>query len=209
MPRRLAFLALLALAALSTAARAEPAADFYLAPDGNDAWSGRRDRPDDARSDGPVASFARAQQLVRRLQAEQPRRQRPIVVALRGGTYWLRQPIAFGPADSGTPAAPVVYRAYEGERPVLSGGARVSGWKAAERRWQAVLDDVKRGRWSFAQLFVDDQRRPRPRLPKRGYHHIERPVRPRPGPAGAAPTASASPATSSAPTGPTWPTSRS
>ncbi len=169
MQRRLALLSVLALAALSAGAvRAGTAADFYLAPDGNDAWSGRRDWPDAARSDGPVASFARAQQLVRRLQAEEPRRQRPIVVALRGGTYWLDRPIVFDPTDSGTPTAPVVYQAYGDERPVLSGGIRITGWKVVGGRWQAVLDDVKSGRWSFAQLFVDDQRRPRPRLPKQG-----------------------------------------
>jgi hypothetical protein len=105
-------------------------------------------------------------------------------VALRGGTYRLDRPVAFGPADSGTPAAPVIYQAYGDERPVLSGGVRITGWKVAAGRWQAVLDDVRAGKWSFAQLFVDDQRRPRPRLPKRGYHHIERPVPPSPGAGG-------------------------
>ena len=39
-------------------------------------------------------------------------------------------------------------------------------------RWHAVLPEVKSGQWSFAQLFVNDQRRFRPRLPKHGYYKI-------------------------------------
>jgi hypothetical protein len=31
---------------------------------------------------------------------------------------------------------------------------------------------VQAGNWSFAQLFVNDQRRYRPRLPKQDYYHI-------------------------------------
>lgn len=179
MPRRRVLLSVLALAVLG-AARAGTAADFYVAPDGNDAWSGHLDRPDAAGTDGPVASFGRAQELVRRLWAVEPQRQRPVVVAVRGGTYRLDRPLVFGPADSGTPAAPVVYQAYGDERPVLSGGVRVTGWTATDGRWRAVLDDVKAGRWSFAQLFVDDQRRPRPRLPRHGYYAIDRQVPPSP-----------------------------
>ena len=112
---------------------------------------------------------------MRDLKAKEPARQRPIVVALRGGVYYLREPLVFEPADSGTAEAPVVYQAYGDERPVLSGGVRIpfggAGWKPTpDGRWQVVLDDVKSGKWSFAQLFVNDQRRFRPRLPKQGYY---------------------------------------
>jgi Right handed beta helix region len=159
-----------ALLIFATVARSETPADIYVASDGNDAWSGRLDQP--------VATVARAQQLVRQLRAAEPERRRPVVVAVRGGTYRLAAPLVFDPADSGTPAAPTVYRAHGAERPVLSGGVRVTGWAVAGGRWRTVLDDVKRGSWSFAQLFVDDQRRPRPRLPKRGYHQIDAEVGP-------------------------------
>lgn len=148
------------------------AADFFVSPKGNDAWSGRSAEPNPARSDGPVASVARAQQLVRELKKQDPNRQRPIMVAVRGGTYYLSQPLVFKPEDSGTAAAPVVYQAFEGERPVLSGGVPVAGWKTDGARWQATLEDVKSGKWNFSQLFVNDQRRMRPRLPKQGYYTI-------------------------------------
>jgi len=173
----------LGLAALLTplARAAGPAADLYVSPDGNDRWTGRLDRPASNATDGPLATVSRAQQLVRELKAKDPGRQKPIVVALRGGTYFLQQPIRFEPADSGTPSAPVVYRAYRDERPILSGGVRIAGWKPTpEGRWQVVLEDVKAGKWSFAQLFVNDQRRFRPRLPKQGYYAIAQQVAPSP-----------------------------
>ena len=110
---------------------------------------------------------------------------RPMVVELRGGTYYLPQPIVFGPEDSGDAFGPVIYRAYAGERPVLSGGRPITGWKVgSDGRWQVTLDDVKQGRWNFAQLFVNDQRRFRPRLPAHGYYHVDRQLPPSPEAAG-------------------------
>jgi len=160
---------------------AEQTADFYVATDGSDDWSGRLSEPNADRTDGPLASIARAQQLVRHLKTGQPDRQTPIVVMIRGGTYYLDQPVVFGPDDSGTEKSPVVYRAYGDERPVLSGGVRVDGWTVGQDgRWTAELDDVKNGKWSFAQLFVNDQRRFRPRLPKKGYYTVAKQMPPSP-----------------------------
>jgi len=152
---------------------ADPAADLFVSPEGNDRWSGRLDRPNLQRTDGPLVTIDRARQLVRELKAREPQRAKPVVVAVRGGTYYLPKTLVFEPADSGTPSAPVVYRAYGDERPVVSGGVPIGGWKlSADGRWQVVLDDVKSGKWSFAQLFVGDQRRWRPRLPRQGYYTI-------------------------------------
>ena len=111
--------------------------------------------------------------LMRELKLHEPQRERPIVVVIRGGTYFLDRPLLFEADDSGTERAPISYRAYPGERPVFSGGTRIGGWKITGKgRWQATLPEVKAGKWSFAQLFVDEQRCFRPRLPKRGYYTI-------------------------------------
>ena len=92
-----------------------------------------------------------------------------------------RSRLQFAPADSGTPQAPVIYQAYRQERPILSGGRRIEGWKVdAQGRWHASLPDVKSGVWTFAQLFVNDQRRSRPRLPKQGYYHVAEKIPPSP-----------------------------
>jgi hypothetical protein len=177
------FSVLLALGPVACAA--ETSADLYLSPGGNDQWSGRLAEPNAQQTDGPVASFTRAQQLVRELKAREPQRQKPIVVLVRGGNYFLEKPIVFRPEDSGTAAAPVVYQAFGQERPVLSGGRQITGWqKTAEGRWQVTLDEVKNGKWSFAQLFVNDQRRLRPRLPKQGYYRIAKQAPPSPKSAG-------------------------
>lgn len=157
------------------------AADFYVSVAGNDAWSGRLEQPNADKTDGPVATIARAQQLVRELKAKEPQRGQPIVVSIGGGTYFLPETIVFRPEDSGTPAAPVIYEAAAGQRPILSGGTRISGWQVgADGRWEVVLDEVKAGKWSFAQLFVNDQRRFRPKLPKQGYYTIAEQVPPSP-----------------------------
>jgi hypothetical protein len=147
-------------------------ADFYVCPQGNDAWSGTLAEPNAAKTDGPLATLSQAQQAVRTLKQKEPARDRPIMVAVRGGTYYLAKPLEFGPDDSGTEKAPIVFAAYSQERPVLSGGTKITGWQVADGRWQVTLDAVKDGKWSFAQLFVDDQRRLRPRLPKQGYYKI-------------------------------------
>jgi hypothetical protein len=163
----------IALAAAATATSAAESADLYVSPAGNDAWSGRLDAPNAAKTDGPLATLDRARLAVRELRAKEPQRQKAIVVAIRGGMYPLAKTLVFEPADSGSPASPVIYQAYGDERPLLSAGVRITGWEVTpEGRWQVVLDDVKSGKWNFMQLFAGDQRRSRPRLPKQGYYAI-------------------------------------
>lgn len=170
---------------IASARAAEPQPALYVSPQGNDEWSGRLAEPNAAGTDGPLATVHRAVELVRELKHRRRAGQGPVVVAIRGGVYELGRPIAFGPEDSGTPQAPIVYQACAGERPVLSGGTRIVDWKIdGQGRWQTTLADVRGGKWAFAQLFVDDQRRFRPRLPKSGYYRIAQEVAPSPKAAG-------------------------
>jgi hypothetical protein len=156
------------------AVAAEPEADLYVSLQGNDAWSGRQAEPNSAKTNGPLATIQRAQQIVRQWKGQAGHRG-PIQVAIRGGTWFLAKPIQFGPEDSGTAQVPIVYEAYGQERPIFSGGLRLESWQvSADGRWHKSLDDVKGGKWSFAQLFVNQQRRFRPRLPKHGYYLIDR-----------------------------------
>ncbi|MHB1035078.1 MAG: right-handed parallel beta-helix repeat-containing protein [Pirellulales bacterium] len=187
--RRLAAgLAALLLAGVFTlpARAAEAKAELFVSPKGNDAWSGSLAEPNAAASDGPLATVYRAQEKARQLKREQA--DRAVTVTLRGGVYFLEKPLEFGPEDSGTEKAPVVYQAFDGERPILSGGVAITGWKVDGGRWQADLAEVKSGKWSFAQLFVGDQRRYRPRLPKQGYYNIAEPVAPAAGAADRGPS---------------------
>jgi parallel beta-helix repeat protein len=146
-------------------------AQFYVSPKGNDAWSGRMAEPNQAGTDGPFRTLARARDAVRQLGA---RGQAPVRVLIRGGVYELAEPLTFTPQDSGTESAPVVYSAYPGETPVLSGGRRITDWKPDSNGvWSAQVSGVKEGEWYFHQLFVNGQRRQRARTPNSGFFNVE------------------------------------
>ncbi len=149
---------------------------FYVSPQGNDAWSGTLAEPNAAGDDGPFATIARAQRAVR-----EARRGKQAAlgarVVIRGGVYRLREPIVFRPEDSGTAEAPVIYEAYPGERPVLSGGRVISGWRKGEGElWVAEIAEVRAGKWYFHQLFVNGKRRTRARAPNEGYLYTAGPL---------------------------------
>jgi hypothetical protein len=148
-------------------------AALYVSTAGNDRWSGRLADPAPDGEDGPLATIEEAKRRVAELRRQAGERGAPIVVSIRGGLYALEQPLIFTPEDSGAENSPTVYQAFGDERPVLSGGARISGWKTTPQGWwRTTLEAVRKGEWSFAQLFVDDQRRWRPRLPRRGYYNL-------------------------------------
>jgi hypothetical protein len=145
-------------------------ADYYIATNGNDTWSGKLAAPNKHNTDGPFATISRAQSAIRSVaQAESPL-QGPFTVAVRGGVYKLANPITFGPADSGTATSPVIYEAYTGERPVFSGGEVVYSGPVTEGKPVVVhLADVAAGTWNFIQLWDGNLRRYRTRLPENGY----------------------------------------
>ncbi|MCY3018297.1 MAG: right-handed parallel beta-helix repeat-containing protein [Planctomycetota bacterium] len=164
-------LMVLCLSVIVLGARAQE--DFFVAPGGNDTWSGKLKEPNAARDDGPFATMQRAQKAVRDLKTAQPDRKGPLTVAVRGGAYFLTEPLVFTPEDSGTADAPVQYVALPNEQPLISGGVRLTGWKRDDKgRWQLEVPDVANGTWVFNQLFVNGQRRYRPRLPKDAYAFI-------------------------------------
>lgn len=87
-----------------------------------------------------------------------------IVVNLRGGTYPLTTPITFGTSDSGTNGHTVVYQAYNGETPVITGGKAITGWiPAAGGEYEAPV-----GTLNFRQMYVNGVRATRARFPDIG-----------------------------------------
>ena len=145
---------------------------FYVSPDGRDGWSGRLPRPNADGTDGPFATPGCARDAVRALKAQGPLAA-PVRVLLRGGTYYLDEPLTLAPEDSGTATCPITYASYEGERAVLSGGRPITGWRREEGgRWVADVPGVREGSWHFRQLFVGGERCPRPRLPHEGCFRI-------------------------------------
>ncbi|MEI6913611.1 MAG: right-handed parallel beta-helix repeat-containing protein, partial [Armatimonadota bacterium] len=64
----------------------------YVAPNGNDSWTGAQPTPNKQKTDGPFASVTRARDAVRLLKQAAPGD--TVKVILRGGTYYLTEPLA-------------------------------------------------------------------------------------------------------------------
>lgn len=148
------------------------AATFHVAPDGNDAWSGRLERPNAARTDGPVASLAGARDAVRRWRKQQSTPE-PVRVVVAEGTYRLTAPVAFLPEDSGSAEQPVVYEAAAGASPIFSGGRPIQGFKAGpDGVWTTHVPEAAKGDWRFEQLYVNGRRAVRARTPNEFYYYM-------------------------------------
>ena len=116
------------------------AADFHVAPTGNDAHPGTKDKP--------FATLGRARDAVRALKAAGPGRD--FVVQVRGGVYRLRETVVFGLADSAADGHTITFAARPGETPVFTAGVPVTGWRMAEP--PAELPDKAHGKVWWAPL---------------------------------------------------------
>ncbi len=126
-------------------------ATYFISPQGNDSWSGT--------FDSPFASVNRARQAVAAINTKMTG---DVVVNLRGGSYPLSQTLAFSSSDSGKNGHKVIYQAYSGETPILSGGREVSGWAlvdAGRNVWRASVPSGTQTR----QLYVNEARAVRAR----------------------------------------------
>ncbi|MCK5467657.1 MAG: hypothetical protein KAI99_04090, partial [Cyclobacteriaceae bacterium] len=94
-------------------------ADFYVAENGNDSWSGTLPMPNNEKTDGPFATIKRAQEAVKILKSEvyKPKDEpvetrwigsphplgkgKDILVLIRQGFYVLDEPLIFSTEDGG------------------------------------------------------------------------------------------------------------
>ncbi len=90
-----------------------PHAAFFVATYGSDLDPGTEVRP--------FATLERARQAIRELRSERGL-PGPVTVWLRGGVYVRDAAFKLSAEDSGTPVAPITYRAYPGEHVRLVGG---------------------------------------------------------------------------------------
>lgn len=140
----------------SPAARAAAAAEpmFFVAPDGNDGNPGTRE--------APFATLERARDAVCAVNEAMTG---DVVVVLRGGLYRFDRAVVFGPRDSGRNGHHVIYRAAEGETPVLCGGVEVTGWRLHDRERNLHRADAPKD--GFRQLYINGERGIRARTPNR------------------------------------------
>ena len=133
---------------------------FFVSPDGSDGADGTREHP--------FATLARARAAVRAVKARGPLPAGGVTVWLRGGTYRVASTLTLGTEDSGEPGAPVAWRAWQDERPVLDGGWRVPEF---DLNWHAV-----RAKWPQIAARVPVAARPHVRacnVVAAGYAHVE------------------------------------
>lgn len=140
-------------------AAAPTSVTYYVAPNGNDLWSGTLPAPNSAATDGPFATFDRARAFVQSISKAGLSQ---VNVQLRGGTYFLPSTETFSAADSGSASTAIVYENYPGETPVISGGMRVENWtNTGGNTWKTSLPASTQ---YFENLFYNGSRRLRPRL---------------------------------------------
>jgi hypothetical protein len=129
-------------------------ATYYVSPTGSDSNDG-------SSPSTPFQTIGKAQSVVRTIDGNMTGN---IIVNLRGGTYNLTSTLNFTNADSGTNGFNVIYQAYPGETPILSGGQQITGWTAVGNgQYKASI-----GSLNFRQLYVNGVRATRARWPKKG-----------------------------------------
>ena len=141
--------------------------EFYIAPNGSDDGPGTLAEP--------FATLERAKEAIAQKVAAGLNTN--LTVFLRGGTYELEQSLVLGPKVSGTDQNSITWTAYPGEIPVVSGGRHISGWaKGDGDLWTAEIPEVRDGKQSFRNLWVNDQRAIRARSPNADapdpYYHL-------------------------------------
>jgi len=120
--------------------------------------------------DGPLKSLTEARDAIRAFRKQGVNE--AFTVQVRRGTYHLSEPFVLEPEDSGSAGQPVVYEAYPGERPLISGGRLLNGALDAKGRlWSAKVPPDT----NFHQLFVGGRRVRRARTPNNGFFRAEGP----------------------------------
>ena len=144
---------------------AAAAAEFHVAPNGNDGNPGTADQP--------FASLERAQQAARLARSQDPGH--GVTVIFHTGRYALRRTIEFDASDSGASAEqPVRYQAEPGGTVILAGARILDGWQPDPQRrgaWRArafTPGPNRRPTERFEQLWVNGRRATRARTPNEG-----------------------------------------
>src|SRR6185436_17433196 len=107
---------------------------LYVATNGNDGWSGRHAQPLGDGTDGPLRTPAAALSAARKARSTAPAPE-SITILFRDGRHELAGPLTLTEEDSGRSAArPFGLEAYPGEKPVVSGGRRITGWRPSPSR---------------------------------------------------------------------------
>ena len=116
-------------------------ADFFVAVDGSDDWSGHLAEPNRVGTDGPFATLARARDAVRKLKQDGGKKE--VGVRIRGGVYRLEETMVFSSEDSAPAGGTITYEAYGDEKPVFASAVPIVGWRKPKQP-SALLPEIAR-----------------------------------------------------------------
>jgi hypothetical protein len=117
------------------------AAEFYVSPNGDDENSGDKANP--------FATLERARIAVRTVNSNMSDH---VVVYLREGIYFLKEPFILDANDGGDNDYYVIYRSYPDEKVIISGGEKITGWEENSPMFVASANARM-----FRQLYVNDK----------------------------------------------------
>jgi hypothetical protein len=102
---------------------------FYVAPEGNDAFTGRLPSVNESGTDGPFATLTGARDGIRAFRVEKGMPAGGFRVLLSSGVYALTEAFLLKEGDSGLPGCPIIYEAQEGAEVRISGGVAIQDFK--------------------------------------------------------------------------------
>ncbi|HUT87981.1 MAG TPA: hypothetical protein VMY37_00655, partial [Thermoguttaceae bacterium] len=126
--------------------------EFHVSPHGNDGSVGTLAEP--------LRTLGKARDAIRRARSSGNNLSGNVTVIAHEGTYWLPEPFELGAEDGGTAAAPIVYRAAEGETVWLNGGIPLRFADFLPVTDQRILDRLPQERTGrpMAYQFTAEQR---------------------------------------------------
>jgi parallel beta-helix repeat protein len=154
------------LAVFASSLQLLAAETIFVSPLGNDSWNGLSETR--AGDNGPVVSLQKALDLASENKARE--------IQLLPGRYELKAPVEITSKHSRTADRPLLIRAQDGARVILSGGRKITRWQRDANNaalWHATVSEKLDGSSEFRQLFINGERKIRARTPNNDYFRVQ------------------------------------
>jgi len=141
------------------------AKEIYVSPVGSDSNDGTKKLP--------LKTISAAQKLA--IGLLESGNETEVTVWLASGIYPIAGPLEFNPLSSNRENVSLMFKAQNGESPVISGGVEIAGWsKNPDGFWEAPLPEGLKGMDNFRELFISGTRAIRARFPNEVYLHVKK-----------------------------------
>lgn len=107
---------------------------LYVAPNGNDSWTGTLNQPNVINTDGPKLTLDGARDAIRVMKTKNTLSSLGVIVDVMPGKYYMGHSFYLGDNDSGTQTAPIIYRSSVIHQAWLEGGVSIKNWLPLDSR---------------------------------------------------------------------------